>query len=146
VHITLKEIRSEISIKASTERVWSVLTDFQKYGEWNPFIYHICGEAVLGEKIRINVRTPGGKERNYEPTITKCQSGRELRWVGKSLLLNGEHIFVLESGSGSTRLLQSERFSGLLSGFFGKETENNISEGFNLMNEALKTRAEREPT
>jgi hypothetical protein len=142
----LKEIRSEIEIQAPAERVWNVLVDFQKYGEWNPFVFHVIGEPKLGEKIKISVRTPRGKERNYEPRITIFDIGHELRWVGKSLLLHGEHVFLLEStGSRSSRLLHSEVFSGLLSGFFGKDTDNDIAEGFRQMNEALKRRTELMP-
>jgi hypothetical protein len=138
----VKEIRSEIDIRASAERVWAILTDFQKYGEWNPFINHVSGDPKLGEKIRIGVRTPSGKERSYEPMITRFEVGRELRWLGKSFLLSGEHVFVLEPRSESLRLVQSEMFTGLLSSFFGKETENDILGGFRQMNEALKHRAE----
>ena len=139
----MKEIRSEIEIRASAERVWSVLANLKNYGEWNPFIYAITGEPKLGAKIRISVRTPSGKERNYEPRITRFEVGRELRWVGKSLLLHGEHIFLLEStGTGSSRLVHSEVFKGLLSSFFGKDAENDIAEGFGRMNEALKHRVE----
>ena len=142
----MKEIRSEIEIGGSAERVWSILADFQKYGEWNPFIYAVSGEPRLGGKIRISVRTPSGKERNYEPNITRFEVGRELGWVGKSLLLRGEHSFVLQpTSSESSRLSHSEVFSGLLSNFFGKNTEKDIAEGFKRMNEALKRRAELAP-
>ena len=33
-----KEIKTEILIKASPQIVWSILTDFENYPHWNPFI------------------------------------------------------------------------------------------------------------
>jgi hypothetical protein len=139
----VKEIRSEIEIRASTDRVWRILVDFHRYGEWNPFIFHVSGQAKLGQRIAINLRTPSGRERSYEPVITRLEAGRELRWLGKSVFLRGEHIFVLEIAKpGTTRFVQSEVFKGLLSRFFGEGTKDDISGGFGRMNEALKTRAE----
>jgi len=139
----LKEIRSEVEVDAPADRVWGVLVDFQNYGSWNPFIYEVSGELKLGKKIRISLRTPSGKERTYEPVITKVESGRELRWVGKSVLLAGEHVFSLETlKSGPTLFVQREVFKGLLASFFGEDTDKDIAAGFEQMNRALKRKAE----
>ena len=139
----MKEIRSEIEVEALGTIVWKVLVDFQRYKEWNPFIYSISGEAIVGQKIRINLRTPSGKERNYEPVITKADVDRELRWIGKSFFLNGEHVFSLEDTKpGFTRFVQSEIFRGPLSRFFGEGTGKDITSGIEQMNLALKRRAE----
>ena len=32
----MKELRSEIEIQASDERVWQLLTDFPRFAHWNP--------------------------------------------------------------------------------------------------------------
>ena len=120
-----------------------MLVDFQSYHEWNPFIYSVTGNATAGAKIKINIRTPSGKERKYEPTIVNIENGRELRWMGKAFFLQGEHSFSLEEiDSRSTHFIQSEIFRGPLSLFFGKRTDEDISAGFEQMNQALKRRAE----
>lgn len=139
----MKEISSEIDIKAPTDKVWKILIDFQRYSEWNPFIRSVQGEPVVGRKIGINLRAPSGKERNYEPTITLVNQARELRWIGRSFFLNAEHIFSLETTTlGLTRFVQREVFKGLLSRFFGEDTDRDITAGFDRMNQALKQRAE----
>jgi hypothetical protein len=143
----VKELRTEIEISASPEKVWKVLTDFEKYEQWNPFIHRIIGEAKEGSKIEIHIETPRGKRRKYEPTVTKVEHGRELRWLGKSSLpgiLNGEHIFTIEQvGSGNVRLVHREVFDGLLTSLFGKSLDTDVKEGFEEMNRALKERVER---
>lgn len=140
----MKEIQSEIEIGAPAAIVWKTLVDFQHYSDWNPFIHRISGTATVGEKIQIWIRTPGGKERKYAPVVSQVDDGRELRWLGKSFLLEGEHSFSLQATSAkSTRFVQTEVFRGLLAGFFGKNTDNDIAEGFQEMNRALKGRAER---
>ena len=143
----MKELRTEIEIAASPQRVWKILTEFEKYEQWNPFIRKAAGRAKEGEKIEIHIETPGGKHRKYEPTVTKVDENRELRWLGKSFVLNGEHIFAIEQlDQGRVRLVQREIFDGLLTGFFGKRTDDDIKAGFEEMNLALKSWAERAAT
>lgn len=140
----MKELRTEIEIAASPQKVWKILTEFGKYEQWNPFIRKATGHAKEGEKIEIHVETPGGKHRKYEPTITKVEENRELRWLGKSFVLNGEHIFAIEQlDQGRVRLVQREVFDGLLTVFFGKSTDDDIKAGLEEMNRALKSWAER---
>ena len=38
-------LSSEIEIDASPDRVWSVLTDFAAYPDWNPFIRRLDGRS-----------------------------------------------------------------------------------------------------
>ena len=142
----MKEIRTEIEVGAPARKVWDILLDFQSYSDWNPFIFRVSGNSLVGNRIRIWLRTPGGKERIYDPTIIKIDAGKELRWRGKSFFLDGEHVFVVdEIAPARTRFAQFEIFRGILSRFFGQSTENDISAGFELMNQAVKRRAESFP-
>lgn len=140
----MKELRTEIEISANPEVVWSIIADFAKYEEWNPFINKVTGQAKQGSKIEIHIQTPAGKKRKYEPTVTKVDNGHELRWMGKSWLLNGEHIFTIEPlQEGKVRFVHREVFDGLLTGFFGNSLDTDIKKGLEEMNRALKERAER---
>ena len=140
----MKELRTEIQVNSSSMRVWEILTDFEKYEQWNPFIHRIVGVPIEGSSIKIRLLTPGGKSRQYEPIVTKVDQGRELRWIGKSMLFTGEHIFVIEEKQANSVLFtQREIFTGLLAAFFGRSTHEDIEAGFRQMNEALKQRAER---
>ena len=144
----MKEVRTEIKINSTPEKVWKILVDFEKYYQWNPFIPWIIGKAQEGSKIEIHIDTPGGKKRKYRPTITKLVQGRELRWLGKSSLpgiLNGEHIFIIEKLEQDRVLfINREVFDGLLTSLFGKSVDTDINNGLEEMNRALKERAERD--
>ena len=143
----MREIRTEIEIDASPNKVWQILTDFDKYNQWNPFINEIIGSAKAGSKIEIHIETPSGRNRKYEPTVTKVEKERELRWLGKSSIpgfMNGEHVFMInEVQSGRILFVQREVFNGFLSSLFGKSLDTDIKEGLDEMNKALKERAER---
>ncbi|MDY9920045.1 MAG: SRPBCC family protein [Proteiniphilum sp.] len=43
-----KEIRTEIIIRATSEKIWDILTDFENYPNWNPFITFIKGKVEEG--------------------------------------------------------------------------------------------------
>jgi hypothetical protein len=143
----VKEVRTEIEINTGPERVWKILAEFEKYEQWNPFINRIIGQAKEGAKIEIHIETPGGKSRKYEPTVTKVEQGRELRWLGKSSIpgfLNGEHIFTIELiQTERVRFVHREVFDGLLTSLFGKSLDTDVKQGFEEMNKALKEKAER---
>lgn len=119
-----------------------MLIDFAKYGEWNPFIKRVQGEAKEGAKLQIHLTTPAGRNRTYDPKVTRVQPEKELRWLGKVPgFLSGEHIFAIEDmESGRVKFVNREIFGGMLSSFF-KDTDD-VKAGFEEMNKALKARSE----
>ena len=48
----MKEIHTEIDIKASPEKAWKILTDFNNFSQWNPFIHKINGDPKVGTKTQ----------------------------------------------------------------------------------------------
>jgi uncharacterized protein YndB with AHSA1/START domain len=44
----MKELRTEIEIQATPEKVWQVFTDLDQNPEWNPLIYRAIGKAQVG--------------------------------------------------------------------------------------------------
>ncbi len=141
----MRELVSEVEIGSPAERVWDVLTDFDAYPEWNPFIRRASGELREGARLEVVIKPPGRRATTFRPIIVKLEPGRELRWLGRLLLpklFDGEHIHRLEPlGEGRTRYVQRERFSGAFVGVFNRQLDDTLR-GFEAMNEALKARAE----
>lgn len=139
-----KEIKTEIVIQATPEKIWSILTDFENYPNWNPFISNIKGSVAMGNKIKISIHPPGGKKMTFKPNVITKIDKKELSWRGKLLvggLFDGEHKFeLIDNKNGTVTFIQSEKFEGLFVGVFSlKKTED----GFNQMNEKLKELVER---
>lgn len=143
---TTRTIRSAIEIRAPLELVWRVLTDFDAYPEWNPHIRRVRGRAREGARIAIYSRPPGGRMIVMRPTITSWEPPHELRWRAtfvNSRLFGGEHGFRLEEISpGRVRFVQDETFSGLLVPLYGRLRLARTRQGFELVNQALRERAE----
>lgn len=139
-----KEIKTEIRINASAEKVWAILMDFENYPIWNPFITSIKGEVEKGNTITVRIAPPKGKAMTFEPKIIEKTKNKELRWIGRLLfkgLFDGEHKFELkDNNDGTTLFIQSERFSGILISMLNIENTKN---GFVAMNQKLKELAEK---
>lgn len=141
----MKELRTEITIQASPETIWHILTDLAKYPDWNPFITRARGKAEVGAKVDITVPS-GAKELTLHCTVTKVDLNRELRWTYHVLLPNlfrGEHSFVIERvGPDQVRFVDREVFNGVLVPLQAKSIDSNSRHGFEAMDKALKVRAE----
>jgi hypothetical protein len=123
--------------------VWAVLTDLDRYPEWNPLFREASGQVVVGNRITLrSVHPANGRLMTVKPRITAADPGAELRWVASLPgIISGEHRFMLTPEDGGTRVEQSETFGGLLSVFSGK-TFTKAEAQFRGLNEALKKRVE----
>jgi len=142
-------IRTEVAIDAPAETVWSVLTDFAAYPEWNGYT-RIEGTAREGDRLAVSPGPEAGRMPTFRPEVLRAgpagEYDFELAWLGHLYvrgLFDGEHSFRVEAiDDHHCRLVQSESFSGVLAGlllrFVGEDTERN----FEAVNAALKTRAE----
>ena len=77
-----KEIKTEIVIQAAPETIWKILTDFENYPQWNPFIVSVTGEAEKGNKIVVNIKPPDRKGMIFKPIILTKIKDKELSWQG----------------------------------------------------------------
>jgi hypothetical protein len=140
----MREITTTVDIDAPAETVWDVLADFGRYPEWNPRT-RIEGVAESGARLRVSPAPDAPRMPTFRPAVRRAD-GRELRWLGHLYvrgLFDGDHRFRIEAvDDDRSRLVQSERFAGLLAGpilrRYGRDTE----EGFAAVNAALKERAE----
>ena len=141
----MKELRTEIEIQASPEKVWQVLTDLAKYPEWNSLITRAIGKAEVGARVDITVPS-GSKEMILHCTVVKAEPNRELCWKYHVILpglFRGEHSFIIEpAGPNQVRFIDREVFNGLLVPLQAKSIDTDSRRGFEEMDRALKARAE----
>ncbi|RZT95389.1 hypothetical protein EV201_0008 [Ancylomarina subtilis] len=138
-----KEIKTEILIHATPDKVWTILTNFENYPNWNPFIKSVIGEVKVGNKITVRIEPPKEKGMTLKPTVLIYEANNELRWIGRLLfpgLFDGEHKFeLIDNGNGTITFRQSEKFKGIFVWFLNVE---NTKKGFEEMNGKLKELSE----
>ncbi len=137
-----KQIKTSITINASKEKIWKILTDFENYQQWNSFIKSVTGNVSVGNTINIKLQGM-----TFKPVVLTFVENSELKWLGHLWfkgIFDGEHKFKLtDNGNGTTNFEQSENFSGVLVKLFSKSLDKNTKTGFEQMNKELKIRAEK---
>lgn len=141
----MKELYTDIHIDAPRDHVWTVLVDFDRYSEWNPFLVEVLGTAEPGADLRVTLSPPGRRALTMKPTVTEVAPARALEWLGRlgpRGLFDGRHRFELHDAPNGSRLIQREVFTGVLVPLFRRTLEERTVRGFVAMNAALKRRAE----
>jgi hypothetical protein len=143
------ELLTEIRIAAPPAQVWSVLTDFPRFPEWNSFLRITSGRAQAGARLVATIAAPGYRAARLAPHVLRADVNREFRWLGRVLvrgIFDAEHYFRIEPDGSGSRFQQGETFRGVLVPFVmrGKLLAATKS-GFEEFNAALKRRAETTP-
>src|SRR5438046_9286228 len=92
------ELRTETEIGGPVDRVWQVLTDFESFPDWNPFIRSVRGKAVEGSRLDVLLGASGTRPMRFRPKVLQVVPNRELRWLGRLVrrrLSDGQHLFQL---------------------------------------------------
>jgi len=141
----MQTLHASIDIDAPADLVWRIVTDFDRYPEWNPFIVRAAGEQRVGGRLDVTIRAPGTRAVGFKPRVLDLQPGRLIRWKGRLWvpgLFDGRHALVVEERPGGTsRFTTHEEVTGILLPFLGKVMRAS-QEGFEQMAAALRRRAE----
>ncbi len=142
------QVRTEpIRIEAPVGLVWQVLTDVERYGEWNPFTPHVRTDFEIGSPAHLLVRMGPAKVRITE-TVSAFEAPRLIAWgkvFGARWLLAALREQHLEPVSEtSCRYHNTDRLTGLLaplvllcSGGYMRTGFTDVGQGLRRQSEAL---------
>lgn len=140
--------RTTFAIDAPAEKVWEVITDFDRYPEWNPSIPSIEGEPRAGSTLAIKLAMPHRPSANVKATLTEVEPERRLIWdgnVGSDRIFRGHREFLIDpQPGGSVLFTHVEDVSGLLFPVFRAVMGSAIQGHHEGLNAAVKQRAEKE--
>lgn len=133
----------DVEIQAPPDRVWRVMSDFERWPEWTPTVTSIerldRGPVAAGSRLRI-------RQPKLPPALwrlTEFEPGKGFTWVTGSpgIRVTARH-WVEASGTGSRATL-SLQFSGLLGPLVARLTRG-LNEGYLALEaKGLKGRSER---
>jgi hypothetical protein len=144
-------IHTEHDLQASPESVWKVLTDFDRFPEWNPLHRRIDlkGPFAAGTTVAISLQMDAFKSRHNAELVVVDQSRREFGWLAQAGLVPGLVVVrrtfrVDPREGGGSRLVQDEIDSGLAVPllFAGGRFERKIRRGYDRLVEAIEQRVE----
>ena len=135
-----------ISIDAPAEMVWSVIVDFDRYGEWNEFCPQIEGEPKLGAALTMKVDLGRGLQEQVE-YITFIDAPRKIVWsmqnrAGDPIHANRSQLIESVDESHCT-YWSIDEFQGDAVAAMMKALAKSVEHGFELCARGLKREAER---
>ena len=142
-------IGDAVDVAAPPEAVWQVMTDFDRYGEWNPFAVRCTTSLVPGDPIDMSVQfiLPGGRPLRQREWIRAHTPGREFSYAMKPVPLGALHSLRTQSvtplADGRTRYTSRFELSGWLYPLVQLLLGARLHKGFHAMTAALVKRVER---
>lgn len=145
--IFLFHVQTSVDIEASPETIWSLLTEFSVYDNWNPMLRDVTAKLIIDDKFGFSVIQTETKKLKLKAKMVDIQANQYLAWRGgHPWVLGGEHYFRIESiAGGKTRFHHGEKFSGLLLPLLIPLLKN-ADTLYMAMNDSLKQLAEDRPT
>lgn len=136
-----KSVNHEIVISKSPEKVWQVLTDTDKYKEWNPVMELLEGKIIEGNRVKYrftqdenNVSDIPSKVKKIIPNKLLNQGG------GLPIVISFDHKYILENKGEGTKLTIHEVYRGIYVNFWNPKP---VESAYQRLNKAIKTRAEK---
>ena len=138
----MKEFKASILISASSDTIWSILTDAPSYPEWDPGMIKLEGTIAQGEKI--TAYTKISPDRAFPVTVDIVEKGKKMTWSSAMPLgaFSGVRTFTLDDqGNGTIKFTAHEQFTGWMLPLIGR-TIPDLTESFENFVKGLKARAE----
>lgn len=138
-------IDAAMEIDAPAELVWQVITDFPRYGEWNPFVTECRSSLIPGEPIDMVVRL-GGRPRRQREWIRSHTPGHELSYSMRPVALGTLHSLrshtLTPLGDHRTRYESHFELNGWLHPVVVALLGKHLKAGFAGMTAGIQQRAE----
>ena len=138
----MRQYSAEVTINASAETIWQILTDPSGYPEWDPGMERVEGSFKAGEKMKLFTKM--SPERAFPVTVTSVNTGESIVLTGGMPLglFKSERTHTLTpAGDGAVKFTTREIFSGLMLPLIGRSIPD-LTTAFEQFAAGLKAKAE----
>lgn len=132
--------RKSIIINADSKKVWTVLTDIDKWSSWNTDISNSKLNGTLKAETTFDWKTGGAKIHSILHTVKPYE---KLGWTGKALGTFAIHNWSLTETDGQTTVYVEESMQGFLVKLFKKTFNKTLKNGMQKWLDLLKQECEK---
>ena len=137
-----KSFATRITIQATPEAVWRILTDAGAYPAWNTTVSRVDGRIALGEKVTLHVKVAPG--RAFPVKVVTFDAPTRMLWSGGMPLgmFTGQRSYELRPVAAGVEFAMREDYSGWLAPLIVKSIPD-LQPAFDEFAACLKAHAER---
>ena len=138
----MKAYDASATIRASTDAIWTILTDARGYTAWDSGVERVGGTIAPGERITVVSKANPG--RAFPVRVTEFEPGRRMVWSGGMPmgLFKGVRTFTLSAqADGTTAFRVREEYTGPLLPLIWPSIPD-LGPSFQQFATGLKSRAE----
>ncbi|MFZ5671159.1 MAG: SRPBCC family protein [Pseudomonadota bacterium] len=139
------KLERRIGIQAPDEVVWDILSDLAGWSDWNPIYPKAEGTIRIGDRWTVELALPGQKPQTIHPVILDWAPYDHIHWrlsMMGGLVKTTRFLEIEKMGEENLFFSNGEIFDGWLGPSVAKRLRNPILQGFEALNQAMKTRAE----
>jgi carbon monoxide dehydrogenase subunit G len=132
--------KGEIRVNATPDIVWEIMTNIERWPEWNPDVEsaRVNDELVPGATFQWKAG-PG----TITSTLQQVERPAVLAWTGKTMGINAVHVWMIELQESGTLVRTEESWDGLLARLFSGTMQKTLDQSIHQGLRYLKTEAER---
>lgn len=142
----MREIKTEIQISSTPDKVWGILVDFPGWANWNPIVNKIEGNLEVGAELQITMTDKNGNDgKSYKSIITTIEENNCFGFIGSmgaKFIFSAERVIELKASNEGTLFTQKEVYNGILVPLFWSKLSEQALPMLKAMNKALKKKVE----
>ncbi len=148
INSTMKNINSNapvkcsktITINASNEKVWTVMTNINNWANWQAEISNPKLNGELKPETTFDWKTGGAK---IHSTLHTVEPFKNFGWTGKTFGMFAIHNWTLMETNGQTKVSVDESMEGFFAKLLKKSFNKNLEKGMQSWLDLLKRECEK---
>jgi uncharacterized protein YndB with AHSA1/START domain len=129
-----------ITINANSEKVWSIMTNINKWATWQTEIKNPKLNGELKPETTFDWKTGGAK---IHSTLHTVEPYRQFGWTGKTFGIFAIHNWRLTEINGQTTVSVDESMEGFFAKLLKKSFNKNLEKGMQIWLDLLKKECEK---
>ncbi len=142
------KVEHRVGVPASSKAIWDVLSDLERWPEWNSVYPQVKGLLRIQQKLTLTEVFPGQPARNIQPMVFDWVPNAQIIWIYSELFGLVKRIRYIEIESLSDQdtnciLSNGEIYDGLLGATIGKRNRRHLRAGFEKLNHDVVARLQK---
>ena len=136
-------IEHRIGVAAPADVIWSLISDVERWNEWNPLYPEAKGRIAIGETLQLKESFPGRTPRAIQPVVFDWEPSAQILWRTGGLMSKIVRYIEIEALSETGCIFANGAFfHGLMGEQEAKSQRRAIYEGYESFGQAVKSHAE----